>query len=371
MEKIDIVLGAQFGDEGKGRIVGYMCASGKYDICARFNGSDNAGHTVIIDSDKKIAFRQVPVGSAYGMACIIGRGCIVDLNNLNDEIKEIEKISGGWVLYLDNRCHVKTQGHRRRDAEEEKSRSESIGTTLSGNGPAHADKYARRNIRVCDIDINEYPNIRRRAILADTSLFLASSKCEHVLVEGAHGIMLDIDHGTYPFVTSSGCTAGAACHSLGIPPHRIGKVIGVIKPYITRVGAGAFPTEILDDELSSKIREIGREYGTNTGRPRRIGWLDLQALTYAVRVGGITEIALTKVDILNELFRVRICIGYEHTTRGHLPSKDFDYREVKPMYVDLEWGKYSRHNLMDLIERHVGVPVTMVSDEANGGLWKP
>jgi adenylosuccinate synthase len=300
--KIDVVFGLQFGDEGKGKIVDYLCSTGAYDVCARVNGSDNAGHSVIIDGDR-LVFQQVPIGALHGMACIIARGCIVDLAKLNDEIARVHQfidkhgLPEGWVLFLDERCHVKTQEHRDRDAAEERGRGKPIGTTLSGNGPAHADKYGRKNLRVCDTNIYEYTNIINSSVICDTSHPPLDIK-RKILVEGAHGIMLDIDHGTYPFVSSSGCTPAAACHSLGMSPKKLDRLIGVMKPYLTRVGAGAFPSEMHADSANF-WREKGKEYGSVTGRPRRMGWLDLQALRYAVRISGATEIALTKVDLLD------------------------------------------------------------------------
>ena len=363
---MDIVLGAQFGDEGKGRIINHLCNSGEYEICARFNGSDNAGHTAVLESGETFAFRQIPVGAAYGMKCIIGRGCMLDLDNLESEIIAIEKLRGDWTLYVDSRCHIKVPEHRSRDLQEEEDRSEPIGTTHSGNGPAYSDKYARKTKRLCDIDITKYPNVLRRVAPVDTSLLLSGDY--PVLVEGAHGIMLDIDHGTYPFVTSSGCTAGAACHSLGVSPNKVNRVIGVIKPYITRVGAGAMPTEIQDLEMASRIRETGHEYGTNTKRPRRIGWLDLQALAYAVRVGGITELVLAKIDIINTLGLdqgLMVCTGYKDIAHGYIPPRDASAMGVSPIYIEVD-----SIVLIDLIEMVTKVPVTMISSGTDEGSVK-
>lgn len=362
---LDIVLGAQFGDEGKGRIVDHLCSTGIYNTCARVNGSDNAGHTIHIGGDK-FSFNQIPVGAAHGMTCVIARGCMVDLEKLEEEIPRVEAMIKAnhrpiLSLYIDSRCHVKTQAHRVRDATEEEDRDHPIGTTLSGNGPAYADKYARWNHRVCDLPLSVYPNIRRVATIMDVSL-LSYDNC---LVEGAHGIMLDIDHGTYPFVTSSACTAAAACHSLGISPKNINKIIGVIKPYITRVGAGAFPTEIVGSVTRDIIRERGHEYGTNTKRPRRIGWLDLPALAYAVRISGITELAMCKIDILGFLDDVAICTEYEgfECSFGVLPARDEDYSRVNPICDYIHMDELAIPKMIDLIEKMVGIPVTIITNK--------
>jgi adenylosuccinate synthase len=361
---MDIVLGAQYGDESKGRIVDHLCSTGNYDTCVRFNGSDNAGHTVMLGEDK-FAFNQIPVGAVHEMKCVIARGCMVDLERLDAEIERVERAirvynrPDNWSLYIDSRCHVKTQAHRDRDASEEQEREKPIGTTLSGNGPAYADKYARSNQRICDIDMSAYPNVSRKGIICDTSLLGYS----HCLVEGAHGVMLDIDSGTYPFVTSSACTAAAACHSLGVSPRTVGRIIGMMKPYLTRVGAGAFPTEILEETTRSIIRERGREFGTNTKRPRRIGWLDLPALAYSVRVSGIEELVLCKTDILGYLDDVAVCTEYEGLAFGLIPAKNENYEAVKPTYECIKWNELGLVRMISLIEKLVGIPVTMVTNK--------
>lgn len=365
---LDIVLGAQYGDEGKGRIVDYLCSTGKYDVCARVNGSDNAGHTATL-AGEKFAFNQIPIGAFHGMRCVIARGCIVDLEMLELEIERVEeavRINGlkPWDLWVDERCHIKTRVHRVRDLEEEENRVFPIGTTLSGNGPAHADKYARHNVRFCDVDFSMYHNIMRKAKPVDTSMM----KFNRCLVEGAHGIMLDIDHGTYPFVTSSACTAAAACHSLGVSPELIDRVIGVIKPYITRVGAGAFPTEIEGAFTLGMIRGRGKEYGTNTKRARRIAWLDLSALDYARRVAGLTEIAICKTDIPRYIENsIWVATGYKGLMFGYIPARDKDHGILEPIYETIEWGE--NHQLAGIVElirmikAYTGLPVTIVTDQ--------
>jgi adenylosuccinate synthase len=361
---VDIVLGTQFGDEGKGKIVDFLCSSGEYDLCVRVNGSDNAGHTSVSDEGVKIAFRQVPVGAAHGIWCAIARGCIVNLPALEEELKVLSPRFPDLLLFLDSRCHLKTEEHISRDREEESTRERPIGTTLSGNGPAYADKYARKNLRVCDVDLSSYRYIKKHVIPCDVSTLISCHKIQKkVLVEGAHGILLDIDHGTYPFVTSSACTSGAACHSLGIGPHQVGRVIGVVKPYSTRVGAGAMPAEILDTYESSFIREIGHEYGTNTGRARRIGWLDLPELAYSVRVGGITEIALTKVDLLQDIIQrlggIKVCSLYQKEGM-FIPARDEEGALCEPKY-EVVSGIEALSTIISLIEEASGVPVAIVS----------
>ena len=365
---LDIVLGAQYGDEGKGRIVDHLCSTGKYDVCARVNGSDNAGHTAML-AGEKFAFNQIPIGAFHGIRCVVARGCIVDLEALNEEIGRVEAAVRmnnlkPWNLYIDERCHIKTQDHRMRDGEEEKKRIHPIGTTLSGNGPAYADKYARYNVRLCDIDLSLYPNIMRKVELVSTHRM----NLDRCLVEGAHGVMLDIDHGTYPFVTSSACTAAAACHSLGVSPKLVDRVIGVIKPYITRVGAGAFPTEIEGTITQQLIRERGQEYGTNTKRARRVAWLDLSALEYAKNVAGITEIAICKTDIPRYIEEsILVAVGYQGVIFGRIPAQDGEYSALEPMYERIEWGEdHAATGLVELIRlirAYIHLPVTIITDQ--------
>jgi adenylosuccinate synthase len=288
----------------------------------------------------------------------------VDLDQLDTEILRVEEAIrvhdriDTWTLHLDSRCHVKTREHRDRDAAEEAIRIHPIGTTLSGNGPAYSDKFARSNSRVCDVDIDRYRNVARKAIIHDTSTL----NYDNGLVEGAHGIMLDIDHGTYPFVTSSACTAAAAYHSLGISPHSVGRIIGVMKPYVTRVGAGAFPTEISEETTRTIIRERGHEYGTNTKRPRRIGWLDLPALSYAVRVSGISELAMCKVDILDYLDDIGVCVAYEGMEPEEgIPAANSKY--VKPVYMSIRWNGMGLARLVSVIERSTGIPISIITDK--------
>lgn len=378
MSKIDIVVGSQWGDEGKGKIVDLLCP--RYDGTARFNGSDNAGHTTQ-GSGRRLAFNQAPIGSVYGLASFLTDGVIVDLKKLIEEMDALKKISLGVRLMISSRAHIKTEEHRSRDASEEKSRGKGlIGTTLSGNGPAYADKAARKNLRAGDLAYDP-PTHQMIGAMQDRGIEIGDTSYQinkmlrgglDLVFEGAHGIMLDIDHGTYPFVSSSGCTAGAACQSAGISPQSVGRVIGVTKVYTTRIGTGPMPTEIEDQKLSNLIREKGHEYGTVTKRPRRVGWFDMVALKHAIRVGGITEIALTRADILSGL-PIMICMSYETDDEGwidQVPSSSAEYARAKPKMKGIDsWSmkigaKSLPVNLIkfaELIEVETGIPVTMIS----------
>ena len=366
--RVDVVLGAQYGDEGKGRIVEYLLSTGNYDVCARVNGSDNAGHTAMI-AGEKFAFNQIPIGAFHGVRSVIARGCIVDLEALTEEIERVKMVIRQnnlkpLDLWVDDRCHIKTAEHRARDVEEEQKRGEGkIGTTLSGNGPAHADKHARRNLRLCDIEPESYPTVFRNITVASTERM----RFHNCLIEGAHGVMLDIDHGTYPFVTSSACTAAYACHSLGISPKLVDRIIGVIKPYTTRVGAGAFPTEIEGTVTQNLIRERGHEYGTNTKRARRIGWLDLTELEYVKHVAGLTEIAICKTDIPQYVEEsILVATGYQDLMFGSLPARDEEHANLKPIYETIRWGStHAQTGLVELIRMIkicTGLPVSIVTD---------
>jgi adenylosuccinate synthase len=370
-----VVIGAQWGDEGKGKVVDLLAE--RSDVVARFQGGNNAGHTIVADGET-FKLHLVPSGILYpGTTCIIGNGTVVDPGALCTEINELEargvpldglRVSGNAHLIMP--YHVMLDG-----AVERKLGRFSLGTTRRGIGPAYQDKAARVGIRAQDLldakilvrkleialaDKNEVlerlfdmPRLdpqevaaeqleyaeRLRPFIADTALIVdrALSAQEHVLLEGAQGTMLDIDHGTYPFVTSSNPIAGAACTGVGVGPTRIDSVIGVTKAYVTRVGEGPFPTE-LDDADGTRMMERGAEFGTTTGRQRRCGWLDLVALRYAVRLSGISELALTKLDVLSGFERVRICVAYR--TRDGETLDEFPYHQTvfhgcTPVYEDL------------------------------------
>jgi adenylosuccinate synthase len=363
-----VVLGAQFGDEGKGKIVDLMTP--RFQWVARYQGGHNAGHTVYV-SGKKFVLHLIPSGILHdGVMCVIGNGVVVDPQAL---FKEIEELAGlgievGDRLLISDKAHLILPYHRELDVLSEARRGErKIGTTSRGIGPAYEDKIGRRGIRVCDLvdtksladEVRENVNARNQIIkdstldweqvygqllaygarmrrwTGDVSLALdaAVRKGQRVLIEGAQGAMLDIDHGTYPFVTSSNATIGGACTGLGIPPRAINGVLGVAKAYLTRVGEGPFPTELFG-EMGDRLRETGMEYGASTGRPRRCGWYDAVAVRYAVRVNGIDSIALTKLDVLDGLETLEICTGYTigGRTVSEFPSDLNTCGPITPIY---------------------------------------
>jgi len=363
-----VVLGAQFGDEGKGKIVDLMTP--RFEWVARYQGGHNAGHTVYV-SGKKFVLHLIPSGILHdGVMCVIGNGVVVDPQALFKEIEELAAlgIEVGDRLLISDKAHLILPYHRELDVLSEARRGErKIGTTSRGIGPAYEDKIGRRGIRVCDLvdtqaladEVRENVNARNQIIkdstldwkevhsqllkhgermkrwTGDVSLALdqAMKKGERVLIEGAQGAMLDIDHGTYPFVTSSNATIGGACTGLGIPPRAINGVLGVAKAYLTRVGEGPFPTELFG-AIGDRLRETGMEYGASTGRPRRCGWYDAVAVRYAVRVNGIDSIALTKLDVLDGLETIEICTGYKigDRTVSEFPSDLNSCGALTPIY---------------------------------------
>jgi adenylosuccinate synthase len=339
-----VVLGAQWGDEGKGKIVDLMTPH--FSIVARYQGGHNAGHTVYV-AGRKFVLHLIPSGILHpGVTCIIGNGVVIDPHALFAEVEELARlgIAVGDRLLISDKAHLILPYHRELDILSEARRGErKIGTTSRGIGPAYEDKVGRRGIRVCDLvdtkaladevranvdarnqiikestlDWNTvYRDVlasgeRMRRWTSDTTLYLATAISEgrRVLFEGAQATMLDIDHGTYPFVTSSNASIGGVCTGLGVPPRAIGGVLGVAKAYTTRVGEGPLPTE-LSGELAERLRESGQEYGASTGRPRRCGWFDSVVVRYSARVNGLDALALTKLDVLDGLVELKICTGY-------------------------------------------------------------
>jgi adenylosuccinate synthase len=363
-----VVLGAQFGDEGKGKIVDLMTPN--FSLVARYQGGHNAGHTVYV-SGKKFVLHLIPSGILHdGVLCVIGNGVVVDPAAL---FKEIEELAGlgidvGDRLLISDKAHLILPYHRELDVLSEARRGErKIGTTSRGIGPAYEDKIGRRGIRVCDLvntkaladEVRANVDARNQIIkdstldwkqvydellaygarmrrwTGDVSLAIdrARKQGQRILIEGAQGAMLDIDHGTYPFVTSSNATIGGACTGLGIPPRAIDGVLGVAKAYLTRVGEGPFPTELFGP-IGDRLRETGMEYGASTGRPRRCGWYDAVAVRYAVRVNGIDSIALTKLDVLDGLETIEICTGYTigDRTVTEFPSDLNSCGSITPIY---------------------------------------
>jgi adenylosuccinate synthase len=408
---VSVVVGTQWGDEGKAKIIDLLAESHK--IVARYQGGHNAGHTVVVGNEK-YALQLVPSGVFYShVTPVIGNGVVVDLPTLFKEIDTLE--SRGVTcsrLKVSSLAHLIFPWHQAHDAISESSLGENkIGTTLKGIGPAYADKSRRVGIRAGDVrDSTRFKQLvrdrataeqkiltalggeqlkideivdtfaalgeRLKPYVSDTVNFLhdALDRNENLLLEGAQATFLDIDHGTYPFVTSSNPIAGGACAGTGLGPRDITRIIGIAKAYTTRVGSGPFPSELLG-ELGERIVEIGREFGTVTGRRRRPGWLDLVMLRHAVRLNSLTEIALTKLDILDTFENVRVCVGYELNGKelSGYPDDSQLLDQVKPKYVDLQgWNKsvsavrsyadlpQQAKALIELVEKHVGVPVTMI-----------
>jgi adenylosuccinate synthase len=367
-----VLLGAQWGDEGKGKVTDLL--GSRVDYVVRFSGGNNAGHTVITPDGQKFALHLMPSGALHPNAVtVIGNGVVVDPKVL---LAEMDGLTERGVdvsrLLLSADAHLIMPHHRALDRVVERYLGNArIGTTGRGIGPAYGDKVARMGIRVQDLldpgilrqklelvlreknqilfkvynrkafdadaVVEEYLTYaeRLKPFIADTRLVLhkALEEGKTVLMEGAQATLLDLDHGTYPFVTSSNPTAGGACVGTGIPPTRIGRVIGVIKAYTTRVGSGPFPTE-LNDDMGEHLRKMGGEYGTTTGRPRRCGWFDAVIGRYAVRVNGITDLVVTKLDILSGLEQVPICVGYEIDGERHeeMPMTQTAFHHATPVY---------------------------------------
>jgi len=365
------VLGAQWGDEGKGKIVDLLTPG--FSIVARFQGGHNAGHTIYINGAKFI-LRLVPSGILHpGVTCVIGNGVVVDPEALFAELDELARngIATRGRIVVSDKAHLILPYHRDLDLLSEARRGErKIGTTSRGIGPAYEDKIARRGIRVGDLidpkglEENVRDNVtarnrlvqdstmdwkpvlaqllkyaeRMRPMIRDVSVLLneATRARAAILFEGAQGTLLDIDHGTYPFVTSSNASIGGVCTGLGIPPKAIGHVLGVAKAYTTRVGEGPFPTELFG-EMGNRLRETGSEYGAVTGRPRRCGWYDAVAVRYAARINGLDGLALTKLDVLDGLDRIDICTAYRSGTRTltEFPSDVGQLAQCEPVYESL------------------------------------
>jgi adenylosuccinate synthase len=404
------VLGAQWGDEGKGKIVDLLTPN--FSIVARYQGGHNAGHTVYANG-RKFVLRLLPSGILHeGITCIIGNGVVIDPQALFSEIDEIAAagISVGSRLVISDKAHLILPYHRELDLLSEARRGERrIGTTSRGIGPAYEDKIARRGIRVGDLAnpdsladaVRHNVDARNRLIadstmdwrqvidemrrawermapwVTDVSLYLAKARAakRSIMYEGAQGTLLDIDHGTYPYVTSSNATVGGVCTGLGVGPRAIDAVIGVAKAYTTRVGEGPLPTE-LTGEIGNRLRETGQEFGAVTGRPRRCGWYDAVAVRYAVRVNGLDALALTKLDVLDGLPELEVCTAYRcrGTTLTEMPSDLAQLASCEPVYETLSgWSAPTKgiRRFDDLprearayiarLEEITGVPAAIVS----------
>ena len=408
---VSVVVGTQWGDEGKAKIIDLLAEN--HQVVARYQGGHNAGHTVVV-GDQKYALQLVPSGVFYSQVTpVIGNGVVVDLPTLFNEIDTLESRGVSCArLKVSSLAHLIFPWHQAHDAISESALGDQkIGTTLKGIGPAYADKARRVGIRAGDVrDLARFKElVRERAIaeqkiisvlggdvlnieeivekysqlgkrltpfVADTVNFLhdALDRGENLLLEGAQATFLDIDHGTYPFVTSSNPIAGGACAGSGLGPRDMTRIVGIAKAYTTRVGSGPFPSELFG-ELGDKIVDIGHEFGTVTGRRRRPGWLDLVMLRHAVRLNSLTEIALTKLDVLDTFSTVRICVGYEMNGKelSGYPDNSQLLGEVSAKYVDIPgWNtsvravrKYAdlpkpAKALVELVEKYVGVPVTII-----------
>jgi adenylosuccinate synthase len=376
---IIVIIGAQWGDEGKGKVVDLL--ADRFDIVARYQGGHNAGHSVYV-GDKAFVLRLLPSGIIHpGKTCVLGNGMVIDPKAF---FEEVDQMIGQGIeinperLKVSSRAHLIMPYHRALDhTSEERLGNEKIGTTLRGIGPAYEDKAGRRGIRVSDAlspetlrmrierNLEEANRIivlygqqplradeiydevaplieRLRPFVTETSHFLSEAKKanQKILLEGAQATLLDVDHGTYPYVTSSNPTAGGASVGAGIPPHHITGVLGIVRTYATRVGEGPFPTEMIDaeEEMADLIRQRGNEYGSVTRRPRRCGWFDAVATKYAAELNGFDSIALTKLDVLDALAHIKICIGYEVEGKRieTFPAVSHDLRIIKPVYETLE-----------------------------------
>ncbi len=366
-----VVVGMQWGDEGKGKLVDLLAPA--FDVVARYQGGHNAGHTVWI-GEKKYVLRLVPSGILHPhCVCVIGNGVVVDAQALVEEVDGLESmgIDASRRLFVSNRAHLILPHHREIERlSEDRLGEERVGTTMRGIGPTYEEKYGRRGLRVGDLLHSEdfarklrtaaadatrvigeqggdasvidaafdgYLTAAERIkpMVTDASRYLneAVESGRRVLLEGAQGTMLDVDHGSYPYVTSSSSTAGGACTGTGLAPTRITGAIGIAKAYTTRVGAGPFPTELLD-ERGRMLQERGREFGAVTGRPRRPGWFDVPVARYAATLNGLGSIALTKLDVLDEFDEIEVCVAYRHRgeTLDWIPSCIKDFGEVEPIY---------------------------------------
>lgn len=379
-----VIVGAQWGDEGKGKIVDFLTQ--KADVVARYQGGNNAGHTVVIGSEKYV-LHLIPSGILHkGIRCIIGNGVVVDPLALLGEMNTLRSrdIDIDNNLYISRNTHIVMPYHVAIELEQEKSKK--IGTTGRGIGPSYTDKIARQGIRAIDMlrpDLfreklranltvynyllinlykaeplsegkifDEYMGYAQQLgkFITDTALLINQEidAGKNILLEGAQGTLLDIDHGTYPYVTSSNTIAGGACTGLGIGPTKINRILGIAKAYTTRVGEGPFPSE-LRDELGEAIRQRGGEFGATTGRPRRCGWIDIIALRYAASVNGLTGIALTKMDILDGMETVKLCVGYQYQGKfyDHFPTDLEVLTNCDPVFEEMEGWKESTIGIKD------------------------
>ena len=409
---VTVLVGSQWGDEGKGKIVDIL--SENYDIVTRYQGGANAGHTVEIGNSKYI-LHLIPSGILReGVICVIGNGVVIDPTALLDEIALLEKnnIKVDDRLFISHNAHLIMPYHKLLDLIQESGENK-IGTTGRGIGPCYIDKYARKGIKIVDLlnkkaleekirkNLEEKNNILKKVYekeelnveeiinqylefdkkidkyIKDVPAYLnnAIAKGKSILLEGAQGALLDVDHGTYPFVTSSSPTSGGACTGTGIPPNKIDNVIGIVKAYTTRVGNGPFPTELLDAD-GEKLRKIGVEYGATTGRPRRCGWFDAFLVNYSVMINGIDEVAITKLDVLSDFSEIKVCTGYQQDGKilKSFPTDFEKLQTITPVYETLKgWNKdisncrlyddlpNQTKKYLDFISQKAGMKIKIVS----------
>lgn len=411
MSKVDVLLGLQWGDEGKGKIVDVFAP--KYDVVARFQGGPNAGHTLEFDGIKHV-LHQIPSGIFREKTKnVIGNGVVLDPIVFKIEIEKLQKFNLNIKanLFISKKATLILPTHRLLDQAYEKEKGENkIGSTLKGIGPTYQDKIGRQGLRVGDIladnfadkfkkltsihfnilkahdiqyDWNELEKQFLDAIiflkqfnLIESEYFLNNElkKGSSILAEGAQGSLLDIDFGSYPFVTSSNTVTAGACTGLGIAPHKIGEVFGIFKAYSTRVGSGPFPTELLDDQ-GELMRKQGNEFGSTTGRPRRCGWIDLPSLKYSIMINGVTQLLMMKADVLNIFSTIKVCTKYQlkdGTLTDTLPY-EFVNQKITPVYTELKgWNTalsgisdksmpFELSQYIDFLEEELKVPITLIS----------
>jgi adenylosuccinate synthase len=408
---VDVLLGLQWGDEGKGKIVDVLTSN--YDIIARFQGGPNAGHTLEFDEIKHV-LHTIPSGIFHPTALnVIGNGVVIDPVIFKKELEGLEKLNVNFdgKLLISRKAHLILPSHKLLDAASEQAKGKAkIGSTLKGIGPTYMDKTGRNGLRVGDIELPDfkerYNNLvaKHKQLLnhydfeydvegmekewfnaidrlkklqfIDSEHYLETARKagKKVLAEGAQGSLLDIDFGTYPFVTSSNTVTAGACTGLGIAPNRIGDVFGIFKAYLTRVGSGPFPTELLD-ETGEEIQKAGNEFGATTGRPRRCGWIDLPALKYAINVNGVTKLMMMKADVLSEFPTIKVCTHYKYNGEiiDYLPY-NIEGDKIEPIYKEFPcWkedltGKTEMSELpqeltdyVDYLEKELETPISIVS----------
>ncbi len=410
---VDLLLGLQWGDEGKGKIVDVLTSN--YNIIARFQGGPNAGHTLVFNG-KKHVLHTIPSGIFHDEATnLVGNGVVIDPVIFKKELDKLEEQNVDYrkSLLISRKAHIILPTHRLLDAASEASKGKAkIGSTLKGIGPTYMDKTGRNGIRVGDLELADWKERYRKLankhesmiafydvdieydlaeeeerffeavevlksltfIDSEEYVFQAQKNNKTILAEGAQGSLLDIDFGTYPFVTSSNTTAAGACTGLGVAPNKIGDVFGIFKAYTTRVGSGPFPTELFDDD-GATMAKVGHEFGATTGRPRRCGWLDLVALKYACQVNGVTQLMMMKGDVLSGFKTLKVCTAYKYKgdTIKHLPY-NIEPENVTPIYTDFEgWSEdltsmseasqlpEALNKYIAFLEKELETPITIVS----------